>query len=124
MSAGGRSAPRSDPGHRRIDGHRVLTRLEKGPGEIAGGLAVSDGLDPVDQYLHHSDGIGDESGATAREIVDQCGRLRANRLGIEDEQVGIQAFGDRPRSCRPKSSAGAWVIMLDGLLQGHQLALP
>ena len=57
------------------------------------------------------------------QVVDQRGRLGADRLGVEDEQVGAQSFGDPAPVVQPEQLGRGLGHHLDGPLQGTSLRL-
>ena len=105
---------RTQPGtaamHRVSDGDRVAPRAQDRARGGAGGLAVLDRGDPVDEDPHDALGAGGEPGRAARQVVDQPGVLGARRSRGRTPPGRRGPRGDRPRSTRPNSSAGSWVI--------------
>ena len=76
-----------------------------------GGLAVHDGLAPVDQHPDHPGRGGKEAGRSPGQVVDEAGGIRAHRGRVEDEEVGAIPSANRPRSRIPKRSAG-WEVII------------
>ncbi len=93
------------------------------PGRFPVGFPSDDDLDPVDQHPYDADRIGDEPRAAAGEIVDERRRFRADRLGVEDEQVGEVALRDLTAVTDSEQRGRLGGHHLDRALEADQLAV-
>src|SRR6202453_2305666 len=101
---------------------RVAAGTQEGARQRAGGGAVTDGLDPVDEDPDDPVRAGVEPGSVPRQVVHEPGGLGVDRLRVEDEEVRDVALANEATVAQTEQLCRLRREHVHGLLHRDQLA--
>ena len=97
--------------------------LSSVPGRASVGVAPSThDRAAVHEHAVHAGRAGEEPRRPAREVLDQAHLVGADGLGVEHDEVGMEALGDDAPVAQPEQLGRRLRDEVDGLLDRDELA--